>query len=120
MSTARSRLSAPTESRLCTTSAAPSWDDSPAALLFARAFRHPIQSWLDPTWMETWRGEAPLRPTTYAEWTEAELVPPPPPTISSRTARPSEALCTAWVPILQRPVDLSCRVYADDTSKTRI
>eukprot|EP00959_Pyramimonas_sp_CCMP1952_P145265 3041583-Pyramimonas_sp.AAC.1 len=33
---------------------------------------------------------------------------------------PSGDICTAWAPVLQRPVPLSCRIYADDTSETHV
>eukprot|EP00959_Pyramimonas_sp_CCMP1952_P109766 2296049-Pyramimonas_sp.AAC.1 len=89
--------------------------DSPAAVFFARTFRRPVQNWLDDLRARTWQPDPPPRPQSYQEWLDTPLVPAAPPSDWSRVLWPSEALCTAWTPMLHRPVDLSCRIYADDT-----
>eukprot|EP00959_Pyramimonas_sp_CCMP1952_P278722 5827681-Pyramimonas_sp.AAC.1 len=94
--------------------------DTPAAVFFARTFRQPVQQWLDQLWSQTWHGQAPARPQTYEECVDQALVPAVPPANPDMILWPTEAMCTAWTPIFQRPVELSCRVYADDTSKTHI
>eukprot|EP00959_Pyramimonas_sp_CCMP1952_P218119 4562069-Pyramimonas_sp.AAC.1 len=94
--------------------------DTPAAVFFARTFRQPVQQWLGQLWSQTWHGQAPARPQTYEEWVDQALVPAVPPANPDVILWPTQALCTAWTPILRRPADLSRRVYAGDTNKTDI
>eukprot|EP00959_Pyramimonas_sp_CCMP1952_P179464 3752131-Pyramimonas_sp.AAC.1 len=69
---------------------------------------------------QVWLAGVPPRPLSYQEWLDQPLGPRAPPRDWARVMWPGESLCTAWAPFIQRPVDLSCRIYADDASKTHV
>eukprot|EP00959_Pyramimonas_sp_CCMP1952_P012373 261481-Pyramimonas_sp.AAC.1 len=69
---------------------------------------------------QVWPADVPPRPLSCQEWLDQPLVPRVPPRDWAQVMWPSESLCAAWAPFIHRPVDLSCRIYADDTSKTHV
>eukprot|EP00959_Pyramimonas_sp_CCMP1952_P404028 8465950-Pyramimonas_sp.AAC.1 len=81
--------------------------DSPAAVFFARTFRRPIQRWLDKLRAHSWGDlPPPSRASTYTEWISAHLAPRVLPDNLDEYIWPSEDMCAAWTPVLQRPVPL--------------